>query len=661
MLAEPIAPAVDTILIVDDDPARAARIGQVLSLHGYGVLHACGGHAAVDLAREHRPPLVLLSVTTPRGDLAQLCRQLQSDWRCGSPSIIILAGRADVAEFASGLVTTADDYVILEPFDAVRVLSRVAVTLRRAEEMRASSPLTGLPGNTAIETELQRRTAAGEPMALLYIDLDNFKAYNDHYGFLRGDAVIRGVADVLRTAAEKRPGTFLGHVGGDDFVLVSAPENAEDIANEITAGVDERAPFFYDPDDAARGGIDVVDRQGNPHHYPLLTVSIGIARTLDGQIGDHRALVDIATEMKQVAKTDARSAAAMDRRTDHDRGVGPRRPLHRGSPIPRLTAGQLPGRRPHRQSRMRRVGTLVSALLLLPFTLMMGPAIAGNATPGDSLYGAKLALESVRLTLAVGRVREVGLHLDFASLRLSELTELLEGGNPDSRLIEAVTRNFQDHVTEAHQGLQVLKVSGDAEGPRAAQLVAKAVTVEALSETVSHTCGSTQVPASAGDACQEIQQALPTVAAITLMVVPEAQQRIITAIGPPPIALGASPPGSGSSNTSTATAAQPQNSSPQNSSQAGAESDTGKSNEPATSGDGKTASSGEASPKPASAPAQTATSPEPEPTPTPTPTPSPTETPTAATADQQAPATNPQPDGQAQSPGSPPPPPGPGL
>ncbi|MDP8960282.1 MAG: diguanylate cyclase [Actinomycetota bacterium] len=639
VLVETIAPAVDTILIVDDDTARAARIGQVLSLHGYGVLHACSGHAAVDLAREHRPPLVLVSVTTTRGDHADLCRQLQSDWRCGSPSIIILAGRADVAEFASGLATTADDYVILEPFDAVRVLTRIAATLRRSEEMRASSPLTGLPGNTAIETELQRRTSVGEPMALLYIDLDNFKAFNDHYGFLRGDAVLRGVAEVLRGAAEKRPGTFLGHVGGDDFVVVSTPEDAEDIANEITAGVDEQAPFFYDPEDVDRGGIEVMDRRGVPHNYPFVTVSIGVAVTQEGQVGDHRALVDVATEMKQYAKTLPGSVAAVDRRSDDDRGVGQHHPLQRGRPVARLGPGRLPGR-PHRQSRMRWVTTLVSALLL-PF-FMLGPAFAANsAAPGDALWPAKLTLESMRLTLATSPVRDVALHLDFAYRRLDELTGLLAVENPDSGLVEVVTSNFEEHLKGARQGLNVLNQRG--EGRQTAQLQTRAVVVEVQSQSVvRRQCGTgtAEVPAPAAVACQKIQRALPTVNEIALMIAPEAEG-IVTAIAPAPNAMGP-PPSNGSSNTATTTA-DPAAESSKVGSESGTGTTTGKQSsgsgdKPAASGGDKQARSGGNDPAgssgkapapadPSQPPAETAASPNPEPTPEPTP--SPTETPTA--------------------------------
>ncbi|MFN2557262.1 MAG: diguanylate cyclase domain-containing protein [Nitriliruptorales bacterium] len=635
MLVEPIASAVDTILIVDDDTARAARIGQVLSLHGYGVLHACGDHAAIDLAREHRPPLVLLSVTTARGEQADLCRRLQSDWRCGSPSIIVLAGRADVADFASGLVTTADDYVILEPFDAVRVLTRVGATLRRAEEMRASSPLTGLPGNTAIETELQRRTALGEPMALLYVDLDNFKAYNDHYGFLRGDAVIRGMADVLRTAAEKRPGTFLGHVGGDDFVVVSAPEEAEDIADEVISRFDDRAPSFYDPEDAARGEIEVVDRQGNPHNYPLVTVSIGIARTLDGQISDHRALVDIATEMKQVAKNEHGSAAAVDRRTKHDRGVAPRPSLQRGSTPPRLGPGQLPARRSHRNIRMPRLGTGVSALVLM-LALVVSPTAtvfaATNATPGETLYSAKLKLEAVQLTLTMNPLREAALHLEFANRRLTELTELLAAGNPKPELVEAVSQNLREHVESAVKELN--QVEGTDIATRAKELVVQDQ-VQLLNGLVTAQCAGLH-DAAVQNACTQLQLVLHE--AVVEIMPPGALPVVIPNPGGILLAI---PPASrasaeaGSQQTTTASNSQANETS--GTAPAGTDAGTAAtSNEapasgPAGSSDPAPADPAPAEPPPANPEPVAAPPPGPEQPapPEPTPTPTPTETATA--------------------------------
>lgn len=277
----------------------------------------------------------------------------------------------------------------------------------------------------------------------------------------------------------------------------------------------------------------------------------------------------------------------------------------------------------------QRVTTLVPALLL-PFILMMTPVFAISAAPGDTLYPAKLKLESVRLSLATNPLSEIGLHLDFASLRLEELAGLLDMPNPNSKLVEVVSQNFKGHVEEAQEGLRVLKNRGDAEGPRAALLKTKVVQTAALSETVRWQCGQPEAPVTAAGACLSIQPALTTTLnEFTELVVPDARERIFIAMPPPP-----APADSGSSNT-FAKNAEP--APPAESSKVSAEPGTGtttskesaaSADKPVASGDKSAGSSGGDSPKPAPPAAETAASPEPEPTP-PEPIPSPTETPTS--------------------------------
>ena len=160
------------------------------------------------------------------------------------------------------------------------------------------------------------RADRGESFAVCYVDLDNFKAFNDRYGFLRGDEVITLVADAIQTACGEvgDPAPFVGHIGGDDFVVVAGVEQAEALAGRVIEIFDAAAPGMHDADDAARGYIELPDRQGNMRKFPVVSVSIGIA--LSTQLGaeDHRAIVATATEMKKVAKATTGSSIAVDRR-----------------------------------------------------------------------------------------------------------------------------------------------------------------------------------------------------------------------------------------------------------------------------------------------------------------------------------------------------------
>ncbi|MGH8973574.1 MAG: diguanylate cyclase domain-containing protein [Acidimicrobiia bacterium] len=185
---------------------------------------------------------------------------------------------------------------------------------RRAQEMRAASPLTGLPGNLRIDEELATRIAHDQPVALMHLDVDQFKAFNDRYGFLRGDRAISTLARLLVEAAQRYPETFVGHVGGDDFVVVTRPEHVEGLGLEMTERFDSEVPGLYDPDDAERGYIEVLDRRGVAHRIPLLSLSIGAATNVWRAVKDYRDLVEAATEMKQYAKRQAGSVLSIDRR-----------------------------------------------------------------------------------------------------------------------------------------------------------------------------------------------------------------------------------------------------------------------------------------------------------------------------------------------------------
>src|SRR5207247_7385078 len=142
-----------------------------------------------------------------------------------------------------GLSSGADDYII-KPFDPVELLARVKGTLRRAREMRALSPLTGLPGNIRVQEEIRRRVGEEQPFALLYADLDHFKAYNDNYGFVRGDRAIQSLARLVTETVHEvaGPAGFVGHVGGDDFVLLVEPDQAEVLAKSLCQTCDWLSP-----------------------------------------------------------------------------------------------------------------------------------------------------------------------------------------------------------------------------------------------------------------------------------------------------------------------------------------------------------------------------------------------------------------------------------
>jgi diguanylate cyclase (GGDEF)-like protein len=304
----------ESILVVDDDPDIARFVEVNLRSAGYDVSVASDGEEALEKAGLLRPDLVLLDVMMPRIDGFEVAHRLRRNPQTANTSIIMLTAKALATDKVLGLTAGADDYII-KPFDPIELLARVKGTLRRAKEMRNLSPLTGLPGNIRIQEEIERMVREDLPFAVVYADLDNFKAYNDQKGFVQGDRLIQATARVVQDAVmEFASDGFVGHVGGDDFVAVLKPDIAEDVAKRIVEAFDARIHEFYEPEEVAQGFVEVEDRKGELQQIPLAGISVGIATTDVRSFAHYGEAVSMATEMKQFAKREARSSYAIDRR-----------------------------------------------------------------------------------------------------------------------------------------------------------------------------------------------------------------------------------------------------------------------------------------------------------------------------------------------------------
>ncbi len=309
-------PVGESVLVVDDDPFIARLLEIELRAAGYDVRVAGDGRQALDAVRERCPDLVLADVMMPTMDGFELTRHLRQDPRTGSVSVIMLTARGLSADKLEGFSVGADDYIV-KPFDTPELLARIRGVLRRAKEMRAQSPLTGLPGNIRIEEEIEARVQSGQEFAILYVDLDYFKAYNDHYGFMRGDEAIQFTARLIQEVALAAggPSIFVGHVGGDDFVVVAPPDRATDIAEQLVGRFDREAPDLYDPEDRERGYVEVENRRGQAQRFSVLSISIGIATTARRRFSHFAEAVAVATEMKAFTKGTPGSSWAVDRRS----------------------------------------------------------------------------------------------------------------------------------------------------------------------------------------------------------------------------------------------------------------------------------------------------------------------------------------------------------
>ena len=189
--------------------------------------------------------------------------------------------------------------------------------LKKLEEMYLdASPLTRLPGGIAIENVLKRRINSGQPLAFCVVDLDNFKAFNDHYGYAYGNVVLKETAKIIEEAVKAKGNIddFVGHVGGDDFVVITTPSLMRDISSEIIKGFDTKIPQFYEETDRVKGFILGKNRQGQEMQFPIMTISIAIVTNEHHKFRSPIEASEIAAELKDYAKTIPSSMYVIDKR-----------------------------------------------------------------------------------------------------------------------------------------------------------------------------------------------------------------------------------------------------------------------------------------------------------------------------------------------------------
>lgn len=310
------------ILIADDEPSVRQLLELVLRNQGYEVLIAHNGDQLVRAAQEYVPDLVIVDLMMPAMDGYEAIRQLRNDTRTAHLPMVILTAKTAPDDVVTGFETGADDY-ITKPFNIPELLARIKGHLRRASAQPVRSPLTGLPGNILLTEEIKYRLRSASSFAILYIDLDNFKAFNDTYGPARGDRVIRLVADLLNEVVQKYgTGTdFIGHIGGDDFAVLTSPDMVHDLCVNLLGTFDERVRGLYDETDLERGYLLGVDRQGVPRRFPIISISIGVVTNRHRQFTDVEEISRVAAEMKQFAKQQPGSAYAIDGRSTSNQPV----------------------------------------------------------------------------------------------------------------------------------------------------------------------------------------------------------------------------------------------------------------------------------------------------------------------------------------------------
>lgn len=305
------------ILIVDDEPDIRDILKITLAEEDYEVVEAGDGQDGLKKVQSENPDLVILDYKMPLLDGREVCKRLKKDILLRHLPVIMLTGKGDLMDKVEGIEAGADDYIV-KPFEPQELLARIKMIIRRTERDLEANPLTRLPGNISIINELKKRIENKTPLAVGYADLDKFKSYNDKYGFEHGDEVIKETArTIIQSVAESgTPDDFIGHIGGDDFVFMTAPQLADKVCQKIIGEFEKKVHGFYRPEDANNGYIIAHDRKGQLQQIPLLSISIGLVTNETRSITHVAQVSEIGAELKEAAKRLERSNYIKDKRKE---------------------------------------------------------------------------------------------------------------------------------------------------------------------------------------------------------------------------------------------------------------------------------------------------------------------------------------------------------
>ncbi len=303
------------ILLVDDEPDIRDVLKITLECEGFEVYEAKDGVDGLEKVHKNSPDLVILDYKMPKMDGHEVCQILKKDILLRHMPIIMLTGKGETQDKIKGINAGADDYIV-KPFDPQELVARIKMIMRRSMRDLDANPLSRLPGNVTIMSEFEAAISSGKNFAVCYLDLDKFKAFNDTYGFEHGDEVIRETARIILNAVQETGNRddFVGHIGGDDYVLLTTLDLAEQISKKIIEDFDKISPTFYNQEDRARGYTLDKDRQGHEMQIPLLSISIGIVTNEYRKISHVAEIGEIGAELKKRAKALSRSNYVRDSR-----------------------------------------------------------------------------------------------------------------------------------------------------------------------------------------------------------------------------------------------------------------------------------------------------------------------------------------------------------
>lgn len=269
----------------------------------------------LEIALKNIPSLIILNEQNITNNAMEICSKIKSNEDNSITPIIVLSNNKE-HNHKLGMLELGVLYYIRFPIDEQYLYYTITNILKLLYVNRRVSPLTGLPGNVQIQAEIKKRVLNKEEFSMMYFDLDNFKAYNDVYGFIKGDEIIKFTAKVIlrNVHAEELENSFVGHIGGDDFIAILPGKNSEVICQNIIADFDTNVKNYYTEEHSKKGYIEVANRKGIIEDFPLTSISIGVVEVEKDKFNNVLEIGEAGAAVKHLAKTIQGSTYVIDRR-----------------------------------------------------------------------------------------------------------------------------------------------------------------------------------------------------------------------------------------------------------------------------------------------------------------------------------------------------------
>ena len=258
----------------------------------------------LNIALKNIPDMIIIDEDTIDVDIIELCKSIRENEDNSITPIVVISSEWE-KEHRLKILEQSIEYFILKPIDREYFYYTVRNILNLLQNNRRISPLTGLPGNVQIQAEMKKRLLNKEQFAMFYFDLDNFKAYNDTYGFSNGDEIIKFTARTIVENVHKMgtEDSFIGHIGGDDFVAITGPTDYERICKNIISDFDTYVLGYYSDEDVQKGYIEVANRRGIIEQFPLTSISIGVVEITPGRFKNTLEIGEVGAQVKHQAKS----------------------------------------------------------------------------------------------------------------------------------------------------------------------------------------------------------------------------------------------------------------------------------------------------------------------------------------------------------------------